>query len=186
MSNEEFPEVDHLETLKARADLMGIKYHPSIGAVALQEKIDAALVDEPEKEEEEEQSEVTQRVETEDERRRRQIAYATELIRVRVTCMNPAKSEWEGELFTAANAVVGTHKKFVPFNNDSGWHVPRIILNMMEERQCQIFHTVTDRQGNKTRQGKLIKEFAIEILPNLTKEELKDLAQRQAASHAIA
>jgi len=51
----------------------------------------------------------------------------------------------------------------------------------MEERQCQIFVTgKPDIHGQKPREGKLIKEFAIEILPNLTAAELKALAQRQA------
>jgi hypothetical protein len=39
--------------------------------------------------------------------------------------------------------------------------------------------------GNTSRTGKLIKEFAIEVMPQLTSEELHDLAQRQAMSNSI-
>jgi hypothetical protein len=75
--------------------------------------------------------------------------------------------------------------KFVPFNVEEGWHVPRIIYTQLAERQCQIFTTTTDSRGNKTRKGKLIREFAIEVLPPLTPEELRELAQRQAMAKAI-
>ena len=76
-------------------------------------------------------------------------------------------------------------KKFVPFNADDGWHVPYVIYQQLKERQCQIFQTATDARGNKVRKGKLIKEFAIEVLPPLTKEELEELARRQAMAKAI-
>jgi len=175
---------DELVTLKARADLMGVKYHPSISADKLREKIAAALADrEPEVVEPEKAP--TKEVESENALRIRKRREAAELVRVRVTCMNPIKKEWDGEIFTAGNSVVGSFSKYVPFNVDEGWHVPRIILNQLEDRRCQIFHTVTDSRGNKTRKGKLIKEFAIEVLPQLTKEELEELARRQAMAHSI-
>lgn len=173
-----------LEALKARADLLGVTYHPSIGVEKLREKIAAALADQPAKAPKTE-APVVAAEETENQKRARLKRNANELIRVRITCMNPTKKEWEGELFTAGNTVVGSFTKFVPFNVDEGWHVPRIILNQIQERQCQIFYTVTDNRGNKSRKGKLIKEFAVEIMPALTPEELKDLAQRQAMAKSI-
>jgi hypothetical protein len=110
---------------------------------------------------------------------------ASEMVRIRVTCMNPLKKEWDGEIFTAGNSAVGTFRKMVPFNEE--WHVPRIILNMLKQRKCQVF---TNKRNPKTgityREGKLIPEFAIEELPPLTKEELKDLAQRQAMANGTA
>ena len=123
--------------------------------------------------------------ETEAQKRLRLQAEATKLVRIRVTCMNPAKKEWEGEIFTSGNANVGSISKYVPFNSDDGWHVPRILLNMIKERQCQIFVSKKDSRGNMTRTGKLIKEFAVEILDPLTTEELAELAARQAATKAI-
>ncbi len=66
-----------------------------------------------------------------------------------------------------------------------GWHVPKIILNMIQERQCQIFSTVKDARGNKIRKGKLINEFSIDVMDSLTKEQLDDLAIRQAQGKHI-
>ena len=167
---------DELTSLKARADLMGISYHPSIGLEKLREKVNAALaVEKP------------AGVAAEDEaaHRRRMIEEATKLVRVRVNCMNPAKKEWEGEIVTAGNAAVGTHKKYVPFNAEEGWHVPNIIYQVLRDRECQVFTTVRDAHGNATRRGKLIKEFAIEVLDQLTQEELDELARVQAMSRSI-
>lgn len=189
---DDLPKQDELTALKARADLMGISYHPSIGVEKLREKINAALEDEPEKEEE---PELTQAVpqtlkevaeETPTQKRARKRREASELVRIRVTCMNPVKSEWEGEIFTAGNSVVGTYSKYVPFNVDDGWHVPRIIYNQIVQRQCQIFTTQKDSRNNSVRIGKLIKEFAVEVLPPLTPEELKELARQQAMSRSVA
>ncbi len=180
------PVQDEMSALKARADLMNIKYHPSISLAKLRYKVEAALTgeveDAPEKDVVKAPAEVT---ETETAKRIRKRREANELVRIRVTCMNPAKKEWEGEILSAGNSVVGMLTKYVPFNNDEGWHVPRMIYNMMQERQCQIFVTTKDSRGNSTRSGKLIKEFAIEVLPNLTAKELADLAQRQAMANSI-
>jgi len=99
--------------------------------------------------------------------------------------MNPNKKEWEGEMFTVSNSVVGTFKKYVPFNNEDGWHVPTIIYKMLKDKQCQIFHTVKNSRGAKVRKGKLIKEYAIELLPDLTLPQLQELAQKQALAHSI-
>lgn len=181
------PTQDELTTLKARADMLGIKYHPSIGLEKLREKVNAAVEGtETEEEDEEENAPAVAatpsepRPETLNEQRSRLRREANELVRIRLTCMNPAKKEWEGELFTAGNSLAGSFTKFVPFNNDEGWYVPRIILKQIQQRECQIFVTQKDGRGNSIRKGKLIKEFAVEILPNLTPTELKELAQRQA------
>lgn len=195
-----------LETLKARADLLKIQYHPSIGLEKLQEKINAKLAETSEQAQEsskkepeapsaaspsvqaeipEVEGQVVDVEETPMQRRDRKRKEANELVRIRVTCMNPAKREWEGEMFSAGNSLVGNVSKYVPFNNDEGWHVPRIIFNMIKDRECQVFVSKRDDRGNVTRQGKLIKEFAVEVMPDLTVEELHDLAQRQAMAGSI-
>ena len=174
---------DELTTLKARADLLGVTYHPSIGLEKLREKINAANTDEAVQEPVKSAPQADE--ETLSQKRTRLKKEALELVRIRVTCMNPAKAEWEGEIFTSGNSGVGSITKFVPFNADAGWHVPRIIYTQLAERQCQIFTTVTDSRGNKSRKGKLIREFAIEVLPPLTPAELHELAQRQAMAKAI-
>lgn len=187
---------DELTSLKARADLLGIQYHPSIGLEKLREKVNAAVTsDGPVDTTDTETAPVAVAVatkgstavvaETDGQFRARKKREASELIRIRITCMNPNKAEWEGEIMTASNSVAGSFKKYIPFNADEGWHVPRIIYNQLKERECQIFVSSQDSRGNTVRKGKMIKEFAIEIMDALTHEELTDLAQRQAATKAI-
>lgn len=171
-----------LEALKDKATKLGIKFHPSIGEDKLREKIKEVLEAEDANESEKataEEMETSEETEAQFNARKKKEAEA--LVRVRVTCMNPNKREWEGEIFTAGNSVVGTFRKMVPFNVE--WHVPRIILNQIKQRQCQVFYTVRDEKGNKVRRGKQIPEFAVEELPALTREELKELAQRQAMAN---
>lgn len=179
---------DELTTLKARADLLGLSYHPSIGVEKLRDKIAAATGSADEKVEGPAQPEETVVPpvaaalveETEGQRRKRKKMEALALVRIRLTCMNPNKKDWDGEIITVGNSLVGTVSKYIPFNAEEGWHVPAIMLEMLKNRQCQVFTTAKTKNGVSIRQGKLIREFAIEVLPPLTEKELHDLAQRQA------
>ena len=209
---------DELASLKQRADLMGLKYHPSISAAKLAEKISAHLQGDTQAEqaadadlsaadqattavadpsvpaavasgaikaiENKDTGETTYALnETPNQKRQRLRMQANELVRIRVACMNPTKKDWAGEIFTTGNSAVGTLRKFVPFNSEEGWYVPRMILQVMQERQCQIFVNGKSKNGIKIRESKLIKEFAIEILPDLTESEIKELARRQAMAN---
>lgn len=176
---------DELAALKSRADMMGISYHPSIGLEKLREKVNNAIEGKAEEAEKAPAVVAEPTDETEGQRLARLKREASKLVRIRVTCMNPAKKEWEGEIFSIGNAVVGSFTKYVPFNAEEGWHVPQMMYQMIRDRQCQVFYTVSDSRGNKTRRGKLIKEFSVEVLPPLTQEELHDLAQRQAMAGSI-
>lgn len=196
---------EELEALKEKAKLLGVQHHPSIGAEALAKKIkehqDAAAaaanaaqapapvatgtvtaVNSPASSSNagDGQTGGTAPAETQAQLVARIKADAEKLIRVRVTCMNPAKKEWHGEIFTVSNRAVGTLKKFVPFNADDGWHVPKMILDVIRARECQVFVTTKSKNGISVRKGRLIKEFAIEVMDQLTKEELADLARVQA------
>lgn len=164
--------MDELATLKARADMLGITYHPSIGLEKLKEKL--AAVQQPK---EEEQPVAVAKADPK--------ADALRLIRIRLSCMNPAKKEWEGEIISVGNSVVGTVKKYIPFNADEGWHVPKMLYDYLVEKQCQVFVTIKDSRGNSVRKGKLIKEFAIDVLPPLTEGELKEMARRQALGRNV-
>ena len=187
---------DELESLKTRATQMGITFNPQIGLDKLRERVNAAAKGEPVKEEAPEVFQESVPVtpvaalpvapvqETDAQRRVRLKNEANLLVRVRIACMNPNRREHDGEIFTTGNGVVGTFRKMVPF--DVIWHVPAIILKMIEDRQCQVFSTVTGPNGQKSRKGKLVKEFAVEYLPSLTAAELKDLAQRQAMASGTA
>lgn len=169
------PEVE-LERLKAKAEFLGVKYHPSISFEKLQAKIAEHLKETETKAE-------TAAVEDGEDlnaKRARLRAEAMKLVRVNITCMNPFKREWDSEIITVGNSYVGSVKRCVPFNTPDGWHIEQILLNAMRERMCQVFVNEKAPNGQTIRKGKLIKEFAIEILPPLTEQELKELARRQA------
>ena len=176
---------DELTVLTARAAQLGIKHHPAIGLEKLRAKVAEAtapakvpeVVAAPAAAVKESPKALTaKQLETQEFNRVKK--EATKLIRVNVSCMNPSKAEWDGEIFTTGNSVTGTLKRYVHFNEV--WHVEQMVLDMMEARVCQIFVTIKDRQGAKSRKGKQIKEFNIERLTSLSAKDLKELEQRQA------
>jgi hypothetical protein len=178
--------VDELVVLKERATKMNIKFHPSIGLDSLRSKVNKAVEGEKEVDEEP----VTYKVakseqESKRERQDRLRKDAARLIRINVTCMNPNKKDHEGEILTVSNSVVGTHKKYVPFNTVEGWHVPNIIFKTLLERKCQVFQTVKGPRGEKVRRGKLIKEFSIDVLDPLTKADIEELGRKQALANNL-
>jgi len=174
---------DELTVLKQRADMLGISYHPSIGLEKLRAKVNEAVV--PDTKETNSPEPAVEQGESPAAKRLRLRNEAAALVRIRLTCMNPVKKEWDGEIITAGNSAVGTYKKFVPFNAEEGWHVPNIIYKQLLARECPIYVTTTDSNGNKIRKSKLIKEFAIEVLPQLTEKELAELARRQAMAKSV-
>lgn len=208
IETEPLPELDKAEVLaalKSKADLLGVNYHPAIGVDKLREKINIYLrlpvnakkltvhpgvVNENDVRGEtaEEYSEKELLIGSADspvklspgQMRNDSIADARTLVRVRVDCRNPNKREWPGEIITVANSVVGTFKKFIPFNSPEPYHIPKIILQALRERKCQIFINAKADNGETIKRATLIPEFAIEVLEPLTIEEIRDLAQRQA------
>ena len=180
------PQLDELTLLKQRAQTLGIKFHPSIGLESLRSKVSAALTGEDAEEAAEEPVPEAPAAESRIQMRNRLRKEASALVRVRVTCMNPNKKEWKGEIFTASNSFVGTFRKYVQFNTEEGWHVPQIILNMIKARQFQTFYTIKNERGVAVRKGKLVPEFAVEVLPPLTEKELLELSRRQALAGGVA
>ena len=180
------PQLDELTLLKQRAQTLGIKFHPSIGLESLRSKVSAALTGEDAEEAAEEPVPEAPAAESRIQMRNRLRKEASALVRVRVTCMNPNKKEWKGEIFTASNSIVGTFRKYVQFNTEEGWHVPQIILNMIKARQFQTFYTIKNERGVAVRKGKLVPEFAVDVLPPLTEEELLELSRRQALAGGVA
>lgn len=166
---EMFEPKDELTLLKERADLMGIKYHPSIGLDKLKEKVNEALAPEPEK--------------TATQIRMEKIQEANRLIRARVTCMDPNRKGWKGDFFTVMNSTFGTIKKFVPYNVE--WHVPKVILKQIKRKKRQEFYEVQGKGGMKFKRARMVPMYAVEELPDLTHEELTELARKQALNHSI-
>jgi len=171
---ETFEEKNELTLLKERADFMGIKYHPSIGLDKLKEKVNDALIS---------GKEPSPVKETATQAKMRKIKEANRLVRVRVTCMDPNKKGWKGDFFTVMNPMIGTVKKFIPFN--SVWHVPAILLKQIKRKKRQEFYEVDTKFGLKVKRARMVPMFAVEELPPLTKDELEELARKQSLNRSI-
>ena len=186
-----------LASLKLRADQMGLKYHHKTGLPKLKALVNGALKANtpdptPSTPKTKDELKAPQApfiapsdVVTPGKPRKGSKADVGRLVRIRINCMNPDKTEWEGQIFNVSNSKFG-FKKYVPFNNDEGWHVPFMIYTHIKNRKCQIFKNSIDGRGNKTRQGLLIHEFAVELMDPLTSNEMQELAQRQAMASGTA
>jgi hypothetical protein len=110
---------------------------------------------------------------------------ATAQKRVVVTCNDPMKSAWEGEIISVGNDVIGDVKKYIPFDIEDGWHVPQIILNVLETKECTVFRSKRGKDGKNVSDTKQIKAYSIRYLEPLTEDELRELSRDQAARQAI-
>jgi hypothetical protein len=109
------------------------------------------------------------------------------LIRVIVRPNDPLKLESTGEIFSFGNSVANggkVVKKYVPFNNEEGWHVPNIIFENIKAAECQIFKKVV-RNGQETMEPQKIKAYNVEVLDDLTQEEVDKIAVRQKATSSV-
>lgn len=178
MSDTETTRDEELNLLKERADLMGIKYSKAIGVDALRAKINEKLeASEIQKEEKQTKAELRKQA------RKEQL----KLVRIRLSVMNPNKQAWRGEVFTFANSVLGTVKKFIPFGSEfytNGYHVPYCIYTLLKNKTYLSIQTKTVK-GQILVTKKILPEFSIEVLPQLTAEELQELAKEQAAGNRI-
>ena len=196
---------DELTALKNRADMIGLSYHPKIGLEKLRAKVNGQLAKneaelrediKPQVMQDQNAPVITQtnlygspdtpvrKRETVAMRKIRLRKKASRLIRFRLTCMNPAKKDWPGETFTASNCTIGTFKRHIPFNADA-WHAEEIILNMIQEREYLSFFTVKDKKGREMKRHKMVKEFAIEMLPALTQKEIDLIAASQKGANRL-
>lgn len=109
------------------------------------------------------------------------------LVRVRITNLDPKKKDLPGEILTIANEYLGTVRKFVPFGEvtDNGYHVPQCLYDMMKERTFISIKTRKDNKGQTIVEHQNAREFALEILPQLTPEELAQLSASQAAAGGL-
>lgn len=184
---------NELELLKQKADLMGITYKSNIGVEALRAKVNAKLNDEPEPEDVDDaaQTQVKEKklskAEWEQNERTRQYKEHMALVRVRVTCMNPLKASWRGEIFTTGNKYLGTVRKMVPFGEgtENGYHIPKVLLQVIKDRKFNQVRTTKGKNGAMEVHQRLVPEFSIEVLEPLTQAELDKLAAHQRAAAGL-
>ena len=112
---------------------------------------------------------------------------ALKLIRVIVRSNNPLKRDHSGEIFTVGNKNLNggkAIKKYIPYNNEEGWHIPNILYEHLLAAECQIFKKV-NRNGQEFMEPQNIKAFNVEVLPPLTQDEINKLAVKQKATNSI-
>ena len=188
--------VDELVLLKERAKQMGIPFSNNISLETLRKRIS----DKMEGKEEPEVNPLTGDVEiaaiTSAPKKldAKQNALALrkmmqrdqmKLVRVRITNMDPKKKDLPGEIWTVSNEYLGNVRKMIPYGEqtDEGFHIPYCLFRLLQSKRFLHIRTVKDRVTGVERQEKQwVKEFSLDVLPDLTKEELARLAAAQAAA----
>ena len=106
------------------------------------------------------------------------------LKRIIVTPNDPELSGHSGLVFTVMVSAVNNGKaikKYVPFNNEEGWHVPNVIVNQITNAEMQKFKSVKAPNGDTVLQPYQAKKYNVQVLPDLTQKEIDKLAASQAA-----
>lgn len=200
--SEELNQLDELEVLKARARLLGVEFSNNIGLDTLKERVAAKLADTPAPSEQapataqanplasatQESPAVADAPVKKLTLRQHLLNENMRLVRVKVTNMDPKKADLQGEFFTIANEHLGTITKFVPYGEvtDDGYHVPYCIYKMLKARQfLQVSSRKNKRNGQLDVSQQWVREFALDVLPDLTEKELRQLATEQQASGRI-
>ncbi len=164
--------------LRARLAKLGISSSPNASLTTLRAKYEEACSENTEPEEFDSTSvrpisEIVKETEKE----------ATKLIRLRIKNLNPAKRDLHGEIYTIANSVLGKISKYIPYDEaGESYHVPNCIYKLLKSKKFLQVRTYKDPVTKAQRIEQMwIPEFSLEELPQLTQEELKDLAIKQQA-----
>ena len=173
-----------LESLRERADLMGLKYHPRAGVEKLKEAINAKLTGESDEDEasEADKKSLTKR-QTREVKRKEVRKEAGRLIRFTLSCNDPQFSSRGGIMKEVGNSLI-SFKKFIPF--DTAFHAPKIIVDHL--KSCTYTKSVESKDkttGRKVVKYIVAKQFVLDILEPLTQEQLKDLALEQARTGSL-
>lgn len=183
------PAVDEKTVLKMRATALGLTFSNNISLETLRAKVEAAINgDTPVSEGGNPLGETIPENETPNQIRARLYKECMKLLRCRIQCLDPKKKDLPGEIFTVANEYIGTVRKFIPFGDvtDDGFHIPQVLYDMLKERKFQNLRTVKDkRTGTERVENSWVTEFAIEILPQLTPQEIERLAAAQKAAGSV-
>lgn len=148
-------ELQEIESLKAQLDTMGVKYHHNANLKTLKALRDKEL-----------ESANTAVGSHSEKRTSDEMHKANEMVRVSITCRNPAKSQRRGEFFTCGNAVVGNLKVFIPYNcpEAEDIRIPRIFIDMLRERTYQTTVELSDKERMDSplmHRTMWLKEFAV-------------------------
>ena len=166
-----------LETLRKRiADKMEGEDEPEVNPLAGDSEIAAITTDAPKKLDAKQNALALRKL-----MHREQM----KLVRVRITNMDPKKKDLPGEIWTVANEYLGNVRKMIPYGEqtDDGFHIPYCLFRLLQSKRFLHIRTVKDRvTGLERQENQWVKEFSLDVLPDLTKEELARLAAAQAAA----
>ncbi len=163
------------ELYRSKLDSVTVSYHHNAKLatlVKLWQDYEAGL---------EEEKTVTKKAElTIAEKRAKQQAEQLRLVRVKISCHNPAKAKIKSEMFTVGNSLVKV-KKVIPLRGPAAesFHVPYILFRFLKNKKY-VQRTSSMVDGRMVVSFAEVPEFVIEELPQLTEVELKELARRQA------
>ena len=178
-------EMTELESLKERADMMGLKYHPRVGVAKLKAAIEKSLngeADEPEDDEPDVAPKISSR-QAREVKRKATVKDMSRLIRITLSCNDPQYNKRGGIMKEVGNSY-GSFKKYIPF--DKEFHVPKVIVDHL--RSCTFQKSVTKKSrdtGRKITTYTTAKQFVIDVLEPLTEQQIKDLAVSQARSGSL-
>ena len=175
---------NELVALRRAAQALGCKVHPRSGI----NKIKQQIIDKKQKDALARQASGEEAIPvklTEAEARavRRDTAIKRGMaqVRFRLTNMNPSTRNLQGTTVTAGNSSMGSVTEYIPF--ETPWHSARIVFNYLKEKELQI-NKSKNVNGINVPRNYIVKEFAIELLDDLSFKELNDLAAQQAAAKA--
>lgn len=184
--------VDELELLKQRAKVLGISFSNNIGIESLRAKIAAKLEPAPTEEVVAPAPLVDPAIQTKKQRNLSLREYMKQeemkLVRCRISNLDPKKVDLPGEVFTVANEYLGTVRKFIPYGEaGQAYHIPMCLYKLLKEKQY--LHVRSGKKAGNVNEvnveQRYVPEFAIEILPPLSPDELAKLAAAQAAGNNL-
>jgi len=170
------------EELMDEAKALGLEPHHATGEAKLVEMINEALMasEEPEKVE----KKVAVKALTSGQQRAALRKRQMKLSRITLRSNDERDKSKEGVTIQIICAS-GTVKKYIPFDNEDGWHVPQCVLKRLQEKKCVQFKNSRLKNGQKVRTAYEAKAYNVEILEPLTKKELQSLRDDQSARGSI-
>ena len=177
-------QLNELDMLKARAEDMGIVFRANIGVEALKKKIEDKMSGNTPDEPEEAPAEKMSKEAAEAAKRKNIRDAKMKLRRVQIYNLNPQKADLEGEIITVANKYIGNLRKFIPYGeaSEGGYHIEQALYDHLKARKFQQIRMKKDKHNTQTPELRMVPEFNIVDLPQLTQEELNELKLSQAAA----
>ena len=167
------------DTLKDRADLMGLSFPGNISTDKLRKLVNGEL-EGPETKTTTSKDKKQSSLDVSD-----IIREQTRKVRVIISCNDPQMKDWEATPYMQiSNNIFTLPKVVVPFNVE--WHIHYAYYLFLKEQKCTVSTKKRDEKGRPITVNKIISKYNIQDLPPLTEEELKKLRQAQAMRDGVA